>query len=234
MQRNASPSPTSAAGFTLVEVLVALMIMAIMAVMAWQGVDGIVRARDSNQERLERSLRLNTVISQWEQDLAALQTTSVVPAALSFDGASLRLVRRAPGGLQLVVWSLLPDLGAGVNTWLRWAGPPVTTSGGLQDSWLRSQQFQGSEPGQLRTLGGVAQWQVYFFINNAWANAQSTGDLVAPTPGTPATPAAPGSPATPTPATQAMALPSGVRLVLSFAPGSGQSGSLIRDTLLTP
>jgi general secretion pathway protein J len=214
------------AGFTLVEVLVALMVMAVMAVMAWQGVDGIVRARDSNQARLERSLRLNTVISQWEQDLAAVQDPKgVVPSALSFDGASLRLVRRTPGGLQLVVWSLLPDSGAngaGVNTWLRWAGPAVTTSGGLQDSWLRSQQFQGNEPGQLRTLSGVTQWQVYFFRNNdnAWTNAQSTGNVELPTPGT----ASPGQ----------IALPSGVRLVLTFAPDSGQSGSLIRDTLLLP
>ncbi|KNZ34143.1 MAG: general secretion pathway protein GspJ [Methylibium sp. NZG] len=214
---------TAVAGFTLVEVLVALMVMAIMAVMAWQGVDGIVRARDSNQDRLERSLRLNSVLSQWEQDLAAVQETAVVPSALSFDGASLRLVRRAPGGLQLVVWSLLPDSGsaqAGSNTWLRWAGPAVTTTGGLQDSWLRSQQFQGNEPGQLRTLTGVAQWQVYYFVGNTWSNAQSTGNVELPPPGTVA----------PT----KIALPSGVRLVLSFAPDSGQSGSLIRDIPLLP
>ena len=210
--------PAAAAGFTLVEVLVALMVMAIMAVMAWQGVDGIVRARDSNQDRLERSLRLNTVISQWEQDLAALQETSAVPSALSFDGASVRLVRRSGGGLQLVVWSLQPD--GGVNHWLRWAGPVVTTSGGLQESWLRSQQFQGSEPGQLRTLAGVSQWQVYFFITNTWANAQSTGNVALPAAGASAA--------------ARVALPNGVRLVLSFAPDSGQSGSLIRDTLLSP
>ena len=104
-----APSKPQDRGFTLVEVLVALMIMAIMAGMAWQGVAGIVRARDSNQSRLERSLRLNTVISQWEQDLAALQQTSVVPAALSFDGAAVRLTRRTTGCLQLVVWSLRPD-----------------------------------------------------------------------------------------------------------------------------
>ena len=205
------------AGFTLVEVLVALMVMAIMAVMAWQGVDGIVRARDSNQARLERSLRLNTVISQWEQDLAALQETSVVPAALSFDGSAVRLTRRTAGGLQLVVWSLRPEEGG--NSWRRWAGPAVTTSGALQDNWLRSQQFQGDEPGQLRTLSGVSQWQVYFFQGNAWSNAQSTGNVAAPDP------SASGP--------QRQALPSGVRLVLSFAPDSGQSGSLIRDTLLS-
>jgi general secretion pathway protein J len=208
----------AAAGFTLVEVLVALMVMSIMAVMAWQGVDGIVRARDSNQDRLERSLRLNTVIAQWDQDLAGLQETSAVPSALSFDGAAVRLIRRTAGGLQLVVWSLRPEDGG--NTWRRWAGPPATTSGALQDSWLRSQQFQGNEPGQLRTLSGVEQWQVYFFVGNAWSNAQSTGNVAAPASGAGAPPR--------------QALPSGVRLVLSFAPGSGHSGSLIRDTPLLP
>uniref|UniRef100_UPI00355A8090 PulJ/GspJ family protein n=1 Tax=Piscinibacter sp. TaxID=1903157 RepID=UPI00355A8090 len=66
-------------GFTLVEVLVAMMIMAILAVMAWQGVDGIVRTRDFSQARLEQTLRLNTVIAQWEQDLASLQDSNTTP-----------------------------------------------------------------------------------------------------------------------------------------------------------
>ena len=47
-------APTRARGFTLVEVLVALLVMAIMAVMAWQGVDGIARAREISGSRLER------------------------------------------------------------------------------------------------------------------------------------------------------------------------------------
>ncbi|MDO8376410.1 MAG: prepilin-type N-terminal cleavage/methylation domain-containing protein, partial [Aquabacterium sp.] len=33
-------------GFTLVEVLVALVIMAVIAVMGWQGVDSMARSRD--------------------------------------------------------------------------------------------------------------------------------------------------------------------------------------------
>ena len=79
-------------GFTLVEVLVALSIMAVLATMAWQGIDGIVRARDISQTQVERSLRLNTVMAQWEQDLAALIDTGAVPA-LAFDGATRRAVR---------------------------------------------------------------------------------------------------------------------------------------------
>ena len=99
----------------------------------------------------------------------------------------------------------------------------VTGSAALQDSWFASQQLQGGEPGQLRTLEGLSQWQVYFFQGNAWSNAQSTGNVAAP-------------PARRAPAAsrRARRLPSGVRVVLSFAPGSGMSGTLTRDTLLGP
>jgi general secretion pathway protein J len=201
-------------GFTLIEVLVAVVIMAIMSLLAWQGVDGIVRARDSNQVRLEQTLRLETVIAQWEQDLASLQQTTAVPT-LTCDGQTVRLTRRTEGGMQVVAWSLRSDSSNAM--WQRWAGPPVTTTTALQETWLRTQQFQGSEPGQLKALTGLEQWQVYFFQGNAWANCQSSGDVVA----------ASGVP-------QRQALPSGVRLVLAFAPGSGLNGSLVRDTLIAP
>ena len=196
------------AGFTLVEVLVALLVMAVMAGMAWQGVDGIVRTRNATQARLEQALRLNTVIAQWDQDLAAIQTSAFVQKALMFDGATLRLTRRTPSGLQVVAWSLRGD---GEQTaWVRWAGPSVTTSRELQESWLHSLQLQANEPGALRTLPGLSGWQVYFYRigDNNWSNAQSSD---------------PVSPA-----------PKGVRVVLSFAPGSGVNGELRRDTLVGP
>src|SRR5207247_9819404 len=60
------------AGFTLVEVLVALMVMALLAVMAWQGVDGILRTRQASQTRLDQVLRLNPVLARFEQYLHAL------------------------------------------------------------------------------------------------------------------------------------------------------------------
>ena len=62
-----------ARGFTLVEVLVALFIMAVMAGLAWRGIDGMARARDAGQQRMEQALRLDTVMTHWEQDIAALQ-----------------------------------------------------------------------------------------------------------------------------------------------------------------
>ncbi len=209
-----------ARGFTLVEVLVALVVMAIMSLMAWQGVDGIARTREANEARLAQTMRLQTVVAQWDQDLASLQQSAAVPA-LTCDGQSVRLTRRTDGGLQVVAWSLRADNQG--STWQRWAGPAVTTTTALQNSWFSTQQFQGNETGQLRALSGIDQWQVYFYQGNAWANCQSTGNVV--TPSTPASGPA-GSPV--------VALPSGVRLVLAFAPGSGMNGSVVRDTLITP
>ncbi len=213
-------------GFTLVEVLVALVVMAIMSLMAWQGVDGIARTREANEGRLEQTMRLQTVISQWEQDLASLQVSTAVPA-LTCDGQSVRLTRRTEGGLQVVAWSLRPDNNGSV--WERWAGPAVTTTTALQNSWLATQQFQGNEPGQLRTLSGIEQWQVFFYQGNAWANCQSTGNVV-----TPVSASAPSASAPATIGPPAVALPSGVRLVLAFAAGSGMAGSIVRDTLIAP
>ena len=213
---------SAATGFTLVEVLVAMMVMAIMAVMAWQGVDGIVRTRDATQSRLEKTLRLNTVIAQWDQDLAAIQDSSVVPQALSCDGATVRLTRRTPAGLQIVAWSLRAD--GDQAAWVRWASPAVTTTGALQENWLRSLQLQDNEPGAIRALTGLSAWQVYFYQGNAWANCQSSGDVVAAV--APASGASAVSVRT--------VLPKGVRVVLCFAPGSGVGGDLTRDTLVGP
>jgi general secretion pathway protein J len=198
------------AGFTLVEVLVAMFIMAVLAGLAWRGIDGLMRARDASLTLIERSTRLNTVLIQWEQDLAALHDTAVVPP-LSYDGRTLRLTRTAEGGVRLVAWALRG------NEWQRWAGPVHNRVGPLQESWLASQQLQGNEPGQLRVLEGVDEWQVYFYRGNAWTNAQSSADLAAaPAPGASA------------PAPRDL-LPGAVRLVLTLA-----GKSLTRDIALGP
>jgi len=202
------------AGFTLVEVLVALSLMAVLAGMAWQGLDGISRARTASQGSVEQTLRLNTVLAQWEQDLQSVFDTNLVPA-LAFDGATLRLVRRQPDGLQVVAWSLREQ------RWLRWTGPIVTRPAALQESWLVSQQLLGNEAAQLRMQEGLASWQVYFYRGNAWSNAQSSAGAATPAAGA----SAPIAARTP--------LPTGVRVVLGFE-GGGLAGNLTRDVLLAP
>ncbi len=201
------PSRPRPRGFTLVEVLVALFVMALMAALTWRGLDGVLRSRDAGRESVDRTQRLATLMSQWETDLQSLHRDSGVPA-ISFDGRTLRLVRRAPDGVQLVAWSLTDGV------WRRWSSGTVNRVGQLQQAWLRSQQLLGTEPEQLQLLDGVQGWQLYFFRGNAWTNAQSTGDTsTGGTGGTGVTPGPGGE-----------SLPAAVRLQLQL-----QAGTLTRD-----
>lgn len=232
-------------GFTLIELLVALSIMAVMAAMAWQGVDAVVRSREITQAHMERLLRLQSVMSQWEIDLREVHDSQVVPG-LNFDGATLRLTRRRPEGLQVVAWTL-----RGGTLW-RWSSPAVTAMDALQEHWMRSYQLLGSEAGTLAMLHGVSQWQLYHYhqSSSSWSNAQSSGDLAGSAPA--AEPAAtPGrqdgqSPdgggagagagsnnsATPPVIVNQEALPDGVRLLLQFGESGTAAGTLTRDIRL--
>lgn len=208
-------------GFTLAEVLVALALMALLATVSWRGVSSMAEAKQTADARVEETLRMGTVMAQWEQDLQQVQDTSGLVPALSFDGATVRLVRRQAAGLQIVAWSLRE------TKWKRWASPVVNSAQGLQDAWLASQQLLGNEPGQLTLYEGMVGWQIYFYRSNAWTNAQSTGDVRAPNPGIGAS-GPQGGPLT--------NLPDGVRLVLTLRQqGEGEGGRTItRDLLVAP
>jgi general secretion pathway protein J len=209
-------------GFTLVEVLVALLALAILASLSWQGLDGILRAREVTRESLDRTTRLTTVVTQWEQDLQALHDTGVVPA-LAFDGQTLRLTRRVETGVALVAWSVRSGL------WQRWAGPATTRSGELQQGWLASFQWLGNEPGHLLLAEGAGDWQIYFHRGGAWTNAQSTGDLVQPQASAPeAGASAPAGEAAAANAPREV-LPDAVRLVITL-----DGRTLTRDIALGP
>jgi general secretion pathway protein J len=59
-----------AAGFTLIEVLVAISLLAILAVMAWRGLDQVVAQRDRIEARTADSERVLRTLAQLERDLA--------------------------------------------------------------------------------------------------------------------------------------------------------------------
>lgn len=210
-------------GFTLIEVLVSLLILAVLSATAWKGMDSISKAREVADGNLKQTLRLQSVVTQFEADMGQVMDTQIVDG-MQFDGAHLRLTRRSGEGMQVVTWYVQR------NRLLRWASPVTTKVGELQRYWLSSYQLQGREPGTLTALKGVERWQVYCFRGGSMSSCQSTGDVVKATqqiPGGGATGAA-GAP------NQRQAMPNAVRCQMTLGEGSGFAGTLTRDVLLAP
>ena len=77
-------------GFTLVEVMIAITIMAVLAVMAWRGLDGVSRANSTLERRSEELGRLLRALDQLERDLAWRATTELPSNAITEAPRALR------------------------------------------------------------------------------------------------------------------------------------------------
>lgn len=212
-------SARRSSGFTLIEVMVSLLILAVLAGAAWKGLDAISTARQVADENLQNTLRLQSVMTQLDADMAQVYDTQVV-RGFQFDGANLRITRRASGGVQVVVWSLRE------RKLLRWTSPETTRVGELQDHWRRASQLQGREPGTLVALNGVDQWQVYCFRSGSLSNCQSSGNVAGTSTAGPA--------ATAAASIVREQLPQAIRSQLTLGDGAGVAGLLSRDILLSP
>jgi general secretion pathway protein J len=203
----AAPLRRRSPGFTLVEVMVALLIMAILAALAFRGIDALARSKEAALASTDRTLKLNTGMSQFDYDISQVIDSKVLPQALMWDGATLRFARRTPDGVQLVVWTLQD------RRWQRWASGSVTHMSELTDAWMRTQQWDSISANAVTVLNDVDLFQFivcnpggHAVVGCSWNNAGSTRGAPPPTPG-------------------AVALqPTGVRITLKLP-----AGELVRE-----
>lgn len=223
-------------GFTLIELMVAISIMALLAILSWRGLDGMTRVQSQTQAKTDGVLALQAGLAQWQTDLDALtQLPQVAGAgnignALDYDGQVLRLIRRyvdskppvnngasdtlVTESIRVVAWSQRNI--EGKVRWLRWQSPAVRTRAELQAAWVEAAQWSQnpSDADKKRevTVAAIDKWQIYYYRNNAWSNAQSSADVSALIPGS-----------------KAAALPDGVRLVLTLSSDQALVGNITRD-----
>lgn len=212
-------------GFTLIELLVAVGIMALMAGMSWQGIDSMLRTQSQLQQRADALLTLQAGLAQWAADLDAL-ADGTPEQTMDWDSRSLRLLRRntvAPGdGLLVIAWARRVIDGQG--QWLRWQSAPVRTRQAQQDAW-RQAALWAQNPGVDDKKGEVritplAQWEIFYFRNDAWTNPLSSNDTRKSAPSNAAPAAA---------QTSVQVRPDGVRLVLTLPASEPVNGVLTRD-----
>lgn len=65
-------------GFTLVELLVAITVLAIVAVLGWRGLDGIVRSRVQLTNEMEQTRGMQLAFAQMQSDLEQLAGTPLL------------------------------------------------------------------------------------------------------------------------------------------------------------
>jgi general secretion pathway protein J len=174
-----------AAGFTLIEVMVASAILAIMAVMAWRGLDGMSKAQMVLQSRSESYQTLQTGLAQWRTDLDTMVTVQDTPA-LSWDGRVLRITRQhsqdSQAGIQVVAWT------SGNGHWVRWQSPPLTTRDAWLQAWTQAQVWsesagnsntnttQAGQDTREVLVHALRSWQIYYHRDGAWSNPLSSAN----------------------------------------------------------
>lgn len=231
----APPRPL-ARGFTLVELLVAIVVMSMLALLSWRSLDGMTRTQSLTQQRADDLLRMQAAMGQWAADLDALIDTGEVNA-LDFNGQVLRMTRRDSGevglesrGIRVVAWTRLtgvslaglPQISSSINAsgqWVRWQSGPLLRRDELARAWQRAAEWgrgvlpsQSGNPGADSAIAllGIDNWQLFYHRGETWVNPQSS--LGNEEPGAPTG-----------------GLPNGVRLELVLGTGEGLGGSLVRD-----
>jgi len=205
-------------GFTLVELLVAIGILAMVAVLGWRGLDGIVRARVALTADMETTRGMQLAFAQMQSDCEHLAGTDVMArrATLQWDTGRLTLVRKAyvenePSRLQVVSYRVAD------GQLLRRESPGTRDLAQVEQLWqamLTDAPAENAPSVVLQT--GVAAMAVQGWLNGAWrdnlnqsGNAQDGQDGQS------------GPPLQPTPPPGEIVLPTGVRVALTVQ-GLGQ------------
>jgi len=172
------------AGFTLVELLVAIAILAMVAVLGWRGLDGIVRARVALTADMETTRGMQLAFAQMENDCEHAAGNDIMAGrpALLWDTDRLVLVRKVfvenePSRLQVVSYRVVE------GKLVRRESPGTRDLIQIEQLWqaITSDAAAENSPSVVLQVG-VLGMQVQGWQNNAWRNEPTAVGGGAPDP----------------------------------------------------
>ena len=160
------------AGFTLVELLVAIGILAMVAVLGWRGLDGIVRARVALVADMETTRGMQLAFAQMQSDCEHLAGVDIMVRrpALLWGADRLTLVRKSyvehePSRLLVVSYRVVG------GQLLRRESPATRDLAQLDQLWQALLSDAPAENSPAVVLqNGVAGMTVQGWLNGAWRN----------------------------------------------------------------
>ena len=169
-------------GFTLVELLVGLALMALLAVLSWRGLDTMMRTRDNTQARIDAVAAAQIALSQWRADLNAMHILPGVlgGSSMSWDGRVMRLLRRSStplaqgqdAGVVVSAWTVRD------GQWRRWQSVDLHSRAQIDQAWNEAAQWGQNPSSQAlqreANLIPVRTWKLFYLRDNAWANPLSS------------------------------------------------------------
>jgi general secretion pathway protein J len=156
-------------GFTLVELLVAIGILAMVAVLGWRGLDGIVRARVALTEEMETTRGMQLAFAQMQSDCEHAAGPDILDRRpwLLAENNRLTLVRvvsgeSEPTRLQVVAYRIVD------GTLMRRESNGTRDLGQLDALWKAATTDVDSATPAVALQTGVTGMQLSIWQNNQW------------------------------------------------------------------
>lgn len=89
---------TKARGFTLIEMMVALVIMALIGLMAWRGLDGLVRGKERLESHAEQQRDLQYALTLLDRDCLSMVIDDQVGQPVALGSRSVWWLRNTTNG----------------------------------------------------------------------------------------------------------------------------------------